>query len=296
MYNDTFFSSELIKHVKNKLDEQKNKPGLYVVATPIGNILDITFRAIEILKKSKYIFAEDTRNSRKLLNFFGIKSKLIACHEHNEIDINITSLLNKSEIYSLISDAGTPTISDPGYRIVNWCLENDINICPIPGPSSFVAGLSVSGIATDKFMFLGFLPSKKSAKKNFLNSIKNYKITMIFFESHRRLLETLECLNEIFGDRYCCICKEMTKIFEEFTRGSFVEVFHHFSFNAPKGEFVIVVSGNSENSVIDHKKIQNELISILEKLSLKDSVQYISNKYGINKKEIYKKALELKKS
>lgn len=291
---NSFLSSDTINRIENKLDEQKNKPGLYVVATPIGNILDITFRALSILKKSKYIFAEDTRNSQKLLNFFGIKSKLIACHEHNEIDESVTSLIKNDEIYSLISDAGTPAISDPGYRIVKWCVENEVDVIPVPGPSSLVAGLSVSGIATDKFIFFGFISTKKKSRIEFFNSVKNQKATMIFFETARRLKESLSDMLQVFGDRYCCICREMTKVFEEFFRAQISEAIKYFSENKLQGEFVIIVSGNVTNTEIDNEIISIALHELLQKFSLKEAVQFISNQYGISKHFVYKKALEIK--
>jgi 16S rRNA (cytidine1402-2'-O)-methyltransferase len=149
-----------VEKISQKLHDQQHRPGLYVVATPIGNIFDISLRAIYILKKSKYIFAEDTRQSKKLLNFYDIATPLISCHEHNEIGVSITSRIKKNEIYALISDAGTPLISDPGYKITNWCLAQQIDIIPIPGASALVAGLSAAGLPTDSFTFYGFLPPK----------------------------------------------------------------------------------------------------------------------------------------
>lgn len=267
---------------------------MYIVATPIGNILDITFRALQILEKSSCIFAEDTRNSRKLLNFFGIESKLIACHEYNETDESVTSLIKSDGIYSLISDAGTPAISDPGYRIVKWCIENGIDVIPVPGPSSFVAGLSVSGIATDKFMFLGFLPPKKIARENFLISVKNQKSTLVFFETSRRLNDTLSDMLKILGDRYCCICREMTKIFEEFFRANISETIEHFSQNNPQGEFVLIISGNKQDETLGDDSISDALREALQKFSLKDAVRFVSDQYGISKHLIYEKALKIK--
>ena len=176
---DAFFPPQISDTILRKLYEQQNKTGLYVVATPIGNIFDISLRALYILKKAKCIFAEDTRQSKKLLSFYGINTKLVACHEYNEIDDSVTSLIQQDEIYALISDAGTPTISDPGYRIVNWCIENSIDVFPIPGASAFVAGLSVSGLPTDNFAFHGFLPPKLQARKSALENLKSEKMTMI---------------------------------------------------------------------------------------------------------------------
>jgi 16S rRNA (cytidine1402-2'-O)-methyltransferase len=283
----------LLDNVEAKLHEQDHKAGLYIVATPIGNLFDITIRAIHILKKSKIIFAEDTRQSKKLLNFYGIKSKLVPCHEHNEVDKSVTSLISNNEIYSLISDAGTPLISDPGYKLVNWCIENNIEVIPSPGACSFVAGLSASGIPTDQFLFFGFLPQKSKARKDVLFALRKQSSPLIFFESPNRILAALTDINEILGNRKCCVCRELTKLFEEFKRDKISELIEYFSkINRPLGEFIIIVSGNKEDN-IDEECIFNELDIILKSRTLKDSVKYISQKYNASKKDVYKKALEI---
>ena len=267
---------------------------MYVVATPIGNIFDISLRALYILKKSRIIFAEDTRNSKKLLNFYEIDVPLIACHEYNEIDSAVVNKIKPGEIYSLISDAGTPGISDPGYRLVNWCVENNIEVSPIPGASSFVAGLSCSGLPTDKFTFFGFLPNKRHARREFLQNIFERTETLIFLESPKRLSESLREMLNVFGNRFCCVCKEMTKMYENFQRGRLSEVTEYFSANEPLGEFVIIVSGNDKKNSFNQKEISQELAELMKSRSLRDSVDLISEKHGLNKKEIYRKALELK--
>ena len=157
----------------DKLKQQKNKPGLYLVATPIGNIFDISLRALHILSSADIIFAEDTRNSKKLLSAYDIHKPLIACHEYNETDDAVTSKILPGGMYALISDAGTPGISDPGYRIVNWCIEHDIDVIPIPGPCAFITGLCASGLPTDSFTFYGFLSAKSNSRKEFF---KKYTI------------------------------------------------------------------------------------------------------------------------
>lgn len=274
--------------------EQNHKPGLYVVATPIGNILDISLRALNILKQARYVFAEDTRQSRKLFDWYGIKTKLIACHEYNEMDNSVISLIEKGEIYALISDAGTPAISDPGYKIVNWCLQNEIDIFPVPGACSFVSALSASGMPSDRFIFLGFLPQKEHARKIFLNELTNEIATMIFFESPNRLLNTLKNMREIFGDRHCCICRELTKIFEEFRRGRISDLIKYFSANKPIGEFVILITGCEKQNINNEESIFAELNEVLRSKSVKESVKFISEKYHVPKNTVYKKALELK--
>lgn len=291
-------SPQLIEKLNAKLLEQNHKPGLYVVATPIGNILDISLRAISILKQARYVFAEDTRQSRKLFDWYGIKTKLISCHEYNETDNSVISLIEKGGIYALISDAGTPAISDPGYKIVNWCLLNEISVFPIPGACAAIAALSASGMPSDRFTFFGFLPSKDRARKIFLSKLETETATMIFFESPNRLLNALNDMREIFGDRYCCVCRELTKIFEEFNRGKISEIIEYFSVYKPIGEFVILVTGCSEQKIneqkINEKNVFDELDEILQSKSLKESVKLISDKYHIQKSIVYRKALELK--
>ncbi len=293
--SDALLSPQLLEKISSKISDQKNKPGLYIVATPIGNILDITFRALYFLKNAEYIFAEDTRQSRKLLNFYDIKSPMISCHQHNETSESLKKIMKKEGIYVLISDAGTPLISDPGYKIVNWCIQNRIDVFSIPGACSLIAGLSASGMATDNFMFCGFLSHKNNIRKISLNKLVEASSTLIFFESPKRVIETLIDMKEILGDRYCCICRELTKFFEEFKRGCLAELIEYFSINEPVGEFIIIVSGNKEISV-DEEKIFQELTHLLKNtsLSLRDARKNIAEKYHINKNHIYKKALEIK--
>ncbi|GHU11547.1 ribosomal RNA small subunit methyltransferase I [Alphaproteobacteria bacterium] len=290
--SNAFLSPQYLDEVLHKLYEQKNRPGLYVVATPIGNIFDISLRAIHILNISKCILAEDTRQSKKLLHFYKIKTPLMACHEHNELNSSVTSVLKSGEIYALISDAGTPLVSDPGYRLINWCIQNNIDVFPIPGACSAVAALSVAGLPTDKFMFVGFLPPKEKAKINLLNDLKNHLSTMIFFESPRRVVDTMQKMKEVFGDRSCCVCRELTKIFEDTKRGNLSELIEYFLPNDPVGEFVIAVSGCGVPST-NEAEIFSQLKIEMEYLSLKEAVKKISATYNINRNEVYKKALSL---
>ncbi len=266
---------------------------MYLVATPIGNLFDISLRALNILKKSKIIFAEDTRNSRKLLNFYEIDRPLLSCHEYNEIMPAVIEKIEYGEIYSLISDAGTPTISDPGYRLVNWCVENNIEVIPIPGACAFIAGLSGSGLPTDRFTFCGFLPNKKHARCDVLEEVKLKTETLIFLESPKRILESLKDMYKIFGDRYCCVCRELTKLYEDFQRGSLSKIIEHFSENEPVGEFVVIISGNKEE-MINEDQIFSELTKLLQKFRVKEAVEIIVEKYSMNKKTVYQKALEIK--
>ncbi|MDR1375652.1 MAG: 16S rRNA (cytidine(1402)-2'-O)-methyltransferase [Holosporaceae bacterium] len=289
-----FLSLPLLEKISQNLHEQEHRPGLYVVATPIGNILDITLRAIYLLKEAQHIFAEDTRVSKKLLNFYNITTPLVACHEYNEISPSIISSITKEGVYALISDAGTPLISDPGYRLVNWCLDNGIDVFPVPGACSAIAGLSVAGLGTDLFLFYGFLPPKSGARKAALKNTKSSTATSIFFESPLRLISALTDMLEIFGDRFCCVAKEITKIFEKFQRGRLSELIEHFSEHKLKGEFIIIVSGNKKNE-IDEGEIRAYLIELLKNNSLKKSVEKASAHCNISRNSAYEQALKIRK-
>jgi 16S rRNA (cytidine1402-2'-O)-methyltransferase len=291
---DPLLSSALGEKISQKLHDQQHKPGLYVVATPIGNILDISLRALYILKKSKYIFAEDTRQSKKLLNYYEIKTPLIICHEYNEDHPSVVSKIEPNNIYALISDAGTPLISDPGYRIVGWCIKHQIEVFPVPGACAPIAGLSAAGLPTDNFTFHGFLPPKARVRQSRLDSVKDMISTAVFLESPERILDSLQDMLKIFGDRYACICREITKIFEEFRRGNLSELIEYFSKNKPIGEFLVIISGKREISA-DKDAAFVELSAQLKTETLKNAVKEVFSKYGISKKAIYDKALEIKR-
>lgn len=292
--SDALLPTQLQEKINAKALEQDHKPGLYVVATPIGNILDISLRALCVLQRAKCIFAEDTRQSRKLLDWYGIKGRLVACHEYNEADSAVTTCIEMGEVYALITDAGTPAISDPGYKIVNWCINNGITVFPIPGASAPIVAMSASGMPSDRFTFFGFLPSKSHARKSLLENLKNEKGTLIFFESPNRLLDTLKNMFELLGDRSCCICRELTKIHEEFRRGNISDMIAHFSEKKPIGEFVILVAGaTAENA--DKTDISAELKELLQTKTVKEVSKLIAEKYKIAKNEVYKKALEIRR-
>lgn len=289
-----FFEPQLIEQLTAKLNCQKNKPGLYLVATPIGNIFDISFRALQILNDADIIFAEDTRNSRNLLSAYGIKKTLAACHEFNEIDDAVVSRIRSDGMYALISDAGTPGISDPGYRIVNWCLEHGVNVVPIPGACAFVTGICASGMPADSFTFYGFASPKENARKEFFRSIKLRKETAVFLESPKRILGFLQDAYEILQNRKCCLCRELTKMYETFHRGNLLELIDFFSKNEPIGEFVVVLQGNTENVQPVNIELEEKLSELLKTHSVKDAAQIMSEIYGLPRKVVYKKALELK--
>ncbi len=260
-------------------------------------MFDISLRAIHILKSAKCVFAEDTRQARKLFDFFEINSPLIACHEYNETDDSVVSHIQKDEIYALISDAGSPMISDPGYRLVNWCVEHGFEVFAVPGACALISALSVSGLPTNSFTFYGFSPPKKSARRSFLENLKNVCDTLIFYESPQRILDFLTDLHEIFGNRHCCVCRELTKLYEEKGRGTIEELISHFSEQKPRGEFVVIVAGNALDGISKPENERNmleELKKLMQTESLSESVRKISEKYQISKKNIYQHALKLK--
>ena len=233
---------------------------LYLVGTPIGNFDDMTYRAVEILSRVDLIAAEDTRNTLNLLNHFDIKTKLTSYHEHNKAQKGqqlIELLLNGKDV-AVVTDAGMPAISDPGEDIVKLCIDNNIDITTIPGPTAFVSAAVMSGLPTKGMLFEGFLSAKNSEREKRLNELKDYKETIIFYEAPHKLLRTLEHIKGVFGDRQISVSREITKKFEETLRGKISEIIEHFTVNNPKGEFVLVISGAEEKeevyiiSVIQH--------------------------------------------
>ena len=276
--------------------EKKIKKGLYLVSTPIGNLDDITLRAIEILKKSNYILCEDTRVSKILLERYEIKSKLISNHKFNEKK-NITKileLLKNDSIISLISDAGTPCISDPGAILVNECINNNIEIIPLPGPSAVLSAVSISGFS-EKFLFYGFFPEKKKILEEDLRSLSNIKSSIVFFCSPKKINRIIPYLKKNFLERKILICREMTKFYEEFIRTE-VKKLDKFNFEL-KGELTLVISekkfDKKTSSTLNEsdKRIINKMIN---KLSIKEIVSLINQNNEISKKEIYNYCVRLK--
>ena len=273
------------------------EPALYIVATPIGNLADITLRALELLRQADLIACEDTRTSSKLLSYYGIKAKTTSYHEHNE-ESKTSYLLEevqKGKIVALISDAGTPLISDPGYKLVKEAAKSGIKIVPLPGASSVITALAVSGLPTDRFMFVGFLPSKAGARAKAITEIAAIKTTLVLFESVHRLSETLAVLAEILGAREAVIARELTKLHEELRRGTLAELSTHYNESGdPKGEVVIVIAPPIEKSesAIDVSKL---LQGLLQTMSLKDAVSEAAKICELPRQQVYKKALEMGK-
>ena len=267
---------------------------LYIVSTPIGNLDDITFRAMEVLKKSDIILCEDTRRSVKLLNHYKIKKKLVPYHKFNEKK-QITSIIkyfNEGKILSLVSDAGTPLLSDPGRLLVNECLSNKINVIPIPGASSITAAMSISGFK-DKFLFYGFLPKTINELEKVLSSLTDYKYTQIFFIPSKKVNFYLKSFKKYFKGRKILIAKEITKIHETFLRDNIDDL--KMIKNSFKGELTVIISEQFNYSKeIDEEKIVNKAKKYLKKYSLKDSVELILETENINKKKIYDLCLKIK--
>ena len=274
----------------------KIKSGLYIVSTPIGNLSDITLRALEVLKKSDYILCEDTRTSKNLLDRYEIKSRLISNHKFNEKKnlSKIIEILKSDCIVSLISDAGTPSVSDPGAVLINECLINKINIYPIPGASAVSSAVSISGFS-EKYYFYGFFPEKNNKLKEDFEKLRNIEGCIVFFISPRKFNRSVKDIKEYFLDRKILICREMTKFYEEFIRTDVnkLEVFK----SDPKGELTIVISEKTKernSSIILKESDKKNIRKMIKKLSIKDITDLISQNSNVPKKEIYNYCLKLK--
>ena len=271
---------------------------LYVVATPIGHLDDITYRAIEVLKSVKLIAAEDTRTSAKLLKHFSINTPLTACHDHNESD-KVNHLVERilaGENMALISDAGTPLISDPGFKFVRAAQAKGVQVIPVPGACAAIAALSAVGLPSDRFSFEGFLPSKQSQRLLHLNRLKDETQTLIIYEAPHRILECVKDMADVFGaDRPVGFAREITKTFEtikKMTLGELVEFISNDS-NQQKGEIVLVIGGSSVEKDMEQEKLDQLLTRLLQDLSVKAASQLAADLTGIKKKIAYQRALEL---
>ena len=267
---------------------------LYIVSTPIGNLDDITLRALEVLKKSDIILCEDTRRSLKLLNHYKIKKKLVSYHKFNEKKqlANIIKYFNEGKILSLISDAGTPLLSDPGRLLVNECIENFIKVTPVPGVSSITSALSVSGFS-DKFLFYGFLPKTENELEKVLSSLSKSSFTQIFFISSKKLNFYIRAIKKFYLGRKILIAKEITKIHEAFIRDKIDEL--KIFKSTIKGELTIVISENeSKIRIFDEVKVVNKIKKYLKTYTLKDTVNLILETEDINKKKVYNLCLQVK--
>ena len=282
--------------VNPKFENKQIKKGLYIIPTPIGNLGDITYRAIEILKKSDFILCEDTRISRKLMEKFEVKSKLLPNHKFNEKK-NLTQIINhlrNDKIVSLISDAGTPGISDPGAILVRQCVEERIDIYPLPGPSAVSTAVSISGFS-EKYFFYGFFPSKLKEIKNDLKTLSQLDGSIVFFISPKKINKVISFLKESFSEREILICREMTKFYEEYLRYK-VDDLKTFDENL-KGELTIVISEKKKikkDSLLLSESDKNNIKGMINKLSIKEIVNVISQNSRVPKKKIYNFCLKIK--
>lgn len=276
---------------------------LYLVPTPIGNLKDITLRALEVLKEADFIASEDTRVSLKLLNHFNIKKTLISYHKHNEQgkSEDIISLLKDGKNIAIITDAGTPGISDPGSVIVSKCIEEGIPFEVLPGATAITTALVYSGLDTTSFLFKGFLPRENKDRKPILEELEPRKETLIFYEAPHRLRNTLEAIYETLGNRNIALCRELTKLHEEILRHTLEESIEYYKENDPRGEYVLVVSGKSQEEIKKEKMSEWEELTIEEHikmyieqgLSKKDAIKKVAKDREMPKGEVYKYSINL---
>ena len=276
-------------------------PGtLYIVSTPIGNLEDITLRALKVLGSVRIIAAEDTRHTQKLLHHYDIHTPQTSYHDHNKEEkaaILIDKLKEGHDI-ALVSDAGTPGISDPGYYLINRAIEENIKITPIPGPTASIAALSISGLPTDAFVFEGFMPAKKAARQKKLREISSERRTIIMFDTPRRVSSSLEDISEILGDRRIVLTRELTKMFEEVIRDRVSNVMDKISGRSLKGEITIIIEGAQGEITADVADLKIYLERLIQKegLSLKDAVSKASKELNLPKSKVYREALKIHKA
>ena len=268
---------------------------IYIVATPIGNLSDITIRGLEVLRGVDLIAAEDTRHTRRLLDHHGITAKLVAYHEHNEAEkaLYLIAEVQEGKSIALVSDAGTPLISDPGHVLVSLAKKGGVKVIPVPGPSALIAALSASGLPCGKFIYEGFLPVKQKAKRDFLELFRYEARTVVFYESPHRILNSLEILADLFPGRQMVIARELTKRFETITSGLTEELLSwtQDDDNQQRGEFVLALSGAARQGNEDLLSQEKLLFRLLEYLPPKKAVQIVTEFYGGDKKSLYNKAV-----
>lgn len=282
----------------SKPDEksQRRTGELFLVATPIGNLKDITLRALEILKGVDRIACEDTRTSGTLLSHYGIKVPLTPYHTHNEAEASaqlVDSLAAGARI-ALISDAGTPLLSDPGARLVRAAIAAGIRVTPIPGASALLSAISIAGLPAEQFYYAGFLPNKTTARSNALATLATIPATLVFYEAPHRLLESLAATHTALGNREAAVARELTKLYEECVRGSLGDIINHFEKNAPRGECVILVHGAAPAASLDDAQIDDALRTAMETMRLKEAVAHVAKTAGRAKSDVYARALLLK--
>jgi len=281
---------------QNRPSQSQLSPGLYIVATPIGNLRDITLRAIDVLSAADRILAEDTRQTRKLLSAYDINTPLTAYHDHNVAKMlsKVLGWLEKGEIIAQVSDAGTPLISDPGFKLAREVIAAGFDIVPLPGASAPLAALVVSGLPSDQFLFSGFLPQKSNARQSALREISELKASLIFFENGKRIHASLTDMLEVLGDRPAAIARELTKTYEETRRGVLSELIESVADEPPKGEIVIVVGPATHEAKWGVEAVDQALLDLLPELGAKRASAEIAALSGWAKRDIYQRALALK--
>lgn len=269
---------------------------LYVVATPIGNLEDITLRALRILREVDLIAAEDTRHTSKLLQHYGIRKFLVSYHEHNEARRvpELVAQLRSGRSVALVSNAGMPGVSDPGYELVRACVEAGIPVVPVPGPSAILAALVASGLPADRFLFAGFPPRKASERRRFLEELVEERATLILFESPERVTQTLRDLHEVLGDRRVAVCRELTKLHEEVFRGTIHQALAHLEAHPPRGEITLVVEG-ARSAPADPERAEEELQRLLEGgASVREAAEAVARTCGLSRRDAYRRALRIR--
>jgi 16S rRNA (cytidine1402-2'-O)-methyltransferase len=271
------------------------EPGLYVVSTPIGNLGDLTFRALDVLQRCDLILAEDTRVAAKLLAAYGVKKRVERYDDHAD-DARTAEVIDELKggaVIALVSDAGTPLVSDPGYRLVTATAKEDLHVVPIPGASAALAALAISGLPTDRFMFVGFPPPKSAARKTFLADVATTRATLVFYETGPRLSASLRDMAEVLGDRPAAVCRELTKLYETCIRGPLRVLAADPRLDEPRGEIVVVV-GPGEDAVASETDVDSALTDALARLGPSAAAAEVAKALGLPKRPLYRRALDLK--
>ncbi len=269
---------------------------LYVVATPIGNLEDITLRALRVLREVDLIAAEDTRHTSKLLQHYGIRKPLVSYHEHNEARRvpELVAQLRSGRSVALVSDSGMPGVSDPGYELVQASIKAGIPVVPVPGPSAILAALVTSGLPTDRFLFVGFPPRRTGERRRFLEEFVEERATLILFESPERVIPTLHDLLEVLGDRRVAVCRELTKLHEEVFRGTVREAIAHLEAHPPRGEITLVVEG-ARSKLADPERAEEALRRLLESgASVREAAETVARAHGLSRRDAYLRALRIR--
>ena len=271
-------------------------PGLYIVATPIGNLGDITLRALDVLARAVRIACEDTRITSRLLGHYAIRTPMLAYHEHNAARVRplLMERLKAGESVALVSDAGTPLVSDPGYRLVVACIEAGIAVHPLPGPSSVLAALAVAGLPTDRFLFAGFPPPRQAGRRKAFAELAAVPATLVFLESPRRLAESLADMAAVFGDRPAAVARELTKLYEETRHGRLAALAAHYAeTGAPKGEVTLVVGPPGVAPPVEADDLDAKLRAALAEMTPSDAVRHVAAETGLRRREVYARAMVL---